>query len=59
MTWGYGASGVLGHGDLDSVTNPTFVEGLIDIVYCEAGAYHNMVVQSSGKVFAWGRSDAN
>jgi alpha-tubulin suppressor-like RCC1 family protein len=61
MTWGFGASGVLGHGSTLSYQEPRIVEALATycITYIEAGAYHNAALTSDGAVFTWGRGDVN
>lgn len=57
MTWGYGGSGVLGHGDYETQLDPKKVESLNDIVFVQAGGYHNGAIDKDGKVFMWGRGD--
>lgn len=44
FTWGYGTSGCLGTGDKTSLYFPKKIPELSQIVYGEAGAYHNGVV---------------
>ena len=48
VTWGYGGSGVLGHGDYVTYIKPKFVLGgglkHKFITYGESGGYHNGVV---------------
>lgn len=61
VTWGYGASGVLGHGDYVSYIKPKLVGGGLEskrIIYGECGSYHNGVVTNDGQLYMWGRSDA-
>lgn len=61
MTWGYGGSGVLGHGDYLTFTKPKFVNGGLQskfIVTGESGGYHNGVLTSDGQLYMWGRADA-
>jgi alpha-tubulin suppressor-like RCC1 family protein len=51
VTWGYGASGVLGHGDYVSFTQPKLVQGGLHtkcVVYGECGSYHNAVITNDG-----------
>ena len=51
FTWGYGVSGVLGHGDYSSYTKPKLVEGGLQskfVTYGECGGYHNGVVTNDG-----------
>jgi len=50
-TWGYGASGVLGHGNYVSYTKPKLVLAGLEtklVVYCESGSYHNGVITNDG-----------
>jgi len=56
LTWGYGASGVLGHGDTSTVLSPRLV-GLSNIVCIESGAYHTAAIGQEGEVWTWGRGD--
>lgn len=59
LTWGYGASGCLGHGDTNTYTSPTIVNSLFEefVIYMECGGYHNAAVTEDGKLFTWGRGD--
>jgi len=61
VSWGYGASGCLGHGDYISYTQPELVSagGLNthSIAFVTCGGYHNAAMTDSGKVFTWGRAD--
>ena len=61
MTWGFGASGALGHGNTLSYTEPKIVDELANhcMAYIECGAYHNAAVTVDGDVFTWGRGDVN
>ena len=61
LTWGYGGSGSLGHGNLLSLALPRLVEGLAGekIVYLECGGYHNAAVSEDGEMWVWGRGDVN
>ncbi|CAG9311797.1 unnamed protein product [Blepharisma stoltei] len=61
MSWGYGASGCLGHGNTNSYIFPTLITDLANktIVYMESGAYHNAAISSEGELFVWGRGDVN
>lgn len=65
-TWGYGASGCLGHGSYTSYTSPKLVqfakegepkEYLSNIQSLECGGYHIWAIDSDYKVYAWGRGD--
>ena len=56
LTWGYGASGVLGHGDTKTVFLPRQLR-LKDIVCIESGAYHTVALGREGEVWTWGRGD--
>ena len=59
FTWGYGASGALGHGDTNSVFRPKLVATLTElkVVYLESGAYHTAAVSDGGLLWTWGRGD--
>ena len=60
-SWGYGASGCLGHGNYISYTSPKLINlgGIADnfISYIECGGYHNAAITIDGKLYMWGRSD--
>jgi alpha-tubulin suppressor-like RCC1 family protein len=60
-SWGYGASGCLGHGNRISYTSPKIINcGAIEskfINYIECGGYHNGAITSEGELVMWGRSD--
>jgi alpha-tubulin suppressor-like RCC1 family protein len=59
-SWGYGASGCLGHGDFTSFTSPQIIaKGLegVRIAFVEAGGYHNAAVSTDGELYTWGRGD--
>lgn len=53
MSWGYGSSGCLGHGNTHSYTFPTLITDLTNkiIVYIECGAYHNAAVSADGELY--------
>ena len=61
MTWGFGASGALGHGNTLSYTEPKIVDELANhcMAYIECGAYHNAALTVDGEMFTWGRGDVN
>lgn len=56
-SWGYGASGVLGHGETSTVLFPRKVASVEDIVYIESGGYHTVAVDKHGMLYSWGRGD--
>lgn len=60
-SWGYGASGCLGHGNTISYTSPKLIQtgGIQEyfITRIESGGYHNAATTANGKLFMWGRSD--
>ncbi|CAI2377265.1 unnamed protein product [Moneuplotes crassus] len=61
-TWGYGASGCLGHGNYTSFTSPKLVqvkdeEYLNEIDTIECGGYHTICISNSHSVYSWGRGD--
>ena len=61
VSWGYGASGCLGHGDYVSYTQPKLITagGLNHerVVYATCGGYHNGAITEDGKLYMWGRAD--
>ena len=61
VSWGYGASGSLGHGDYTSYTQPKLITagGLNtkQVVHVACGGYHNACITNEGKLFTWGRAD--
>lgn len=61
MTWGYGGSGCLGHGDTRSYKMPTLVNSIFQerFVYLECGGYHTIGISEEGEIWAWGRGDVN
>lgn len=61
-TWGYGASGSLGHRDYKSRQYPEKVQmpdqfGDANFASGEAGGYHNGVLTKAGDLLVWGRGD--
>jgi alpha-tubulin suppressor-like RCC1 family protein len=58
-TWGYGASGCLGHGSLLSCAIPAQVTRLPRCLYLQCGAYHTAVLTENEELFTWGRGDVN
>jgi alpha-tubulin suppressor-like RCC1 family protein len=62
VSWGYGASGALGHGDYVSYTQPKMIAsgGLQSktIIYAECGGYHSGAITDDGQLYMWGRADA-
>ncbi|OMJ69936.1 hypothetical protein SteCoe_32205 [Stentor coeruleus] len=61
LTWGYGASGCLGHESKKSCSYPTAINSIFNknISYLECGAYHTAAISSLGELFTWGRGDVN
>ncbi|KAL4236853.1 Serine/threonine-protein kinase Nek8 [Mactra antiquata] len=59
MTYGSGANGCLGHGNLNDVTQAKIVEALLgyEVVQVSCGASHVMAVTNENEVFSWGRGD--
>ncbi|XP_060602360.1 serine/threonine-protein kinase Nek8-like [Ruditapes philippinarum] len=59
MTYGSGANGCLGHGNLNDVTQAKIVEALLgyEVVQVSCGASHVLAVTNENEVFAWGRGD--
>ena len=65
-TWGYGASGCLGHNSYTSYTSPKLIQNpkkkspwdyLSNIIYIEWGGYHTICIDSDYKAYSWGRGD--
>ena len=56
-SWGYGGSGVLGHSDYKTQLNPKKIDALNNVIYIEAGGYHNGAIDTEGQVYTWGRGD--
>ena len=61
LTWGYGASGCLGHEDKKSYSHPTAINSIFNknVLYLESGAYHIAAVTANGELWTWGRGDVN
>jgi hypothetical protein len=61
MTWGYGASGCLGHGDTLSAGFPRLVQSIKNETfrYVECGGYHSLAISDNSELFVWGRGDVN
>lgn len=59
MTYGSGANGCLGHGNLNDVTQAKIVEALLgyEVVQVSCGASHVLAVTNENEVFSWGRGD--
>ena len=61
VSWGYGASGSLGHGNYMSYTQPKLITaGGISarkVVYGACGGYHTGCVTEDGELYTWGRAD--
>ncbi|XP_028404721.1 serine/threonine-protein kinase Nek8-like isoform X2 [Dendronephthya gigantea] len=60
MTFGNGANGCLGHGNLIDVKEPKIVEKLIgkQVMKVSCGAMHVMAVTADHSVFSWGKGDS-
>jgi alpha-tubulin suppressor-like RCC1 family protein len=61
MTWGYGSSGCLGHGDTNSYGFPKLVKSLAKETckYIECGGYHTLAIIETPDLYMWGRGDVN
>ena len=61
VSWGYGASGCLGHGNYTSYTQPKLITAgnlnTKQVVFAQCGGYHNGVVTADGHLYMWGRAD--
>ncbi|RHY70322.1 hypothetical protein DYB30_011732 [Aphanomyces astaci] len=53
-SWGDGASGALGHGDLLTKVHPTKVPGLPSVQKVVCGAWHTACLTTQGHVWVWG-----
>lgn len=65
-TWGYGGSfifgqGGLGHGDKESLNEPTLVDVLkednVNIKAIACGEYHTLALSNDGEVWSWGKGE--
>ena len=55
LVWGQSKDGLLGLGyEINSVENPTILDGLVDIVDISLSDYHAVALNSSGNPFSWG-----
>ena len=55
LVWGQNKDGLLGLGyEVNSVDNPTILDGLVDIVDISLSDYHAVALNSSGIPFSWG-----
>ena len=55
LVWGQNREGLLGLGyEVNSVENPTILDGLVDIVDISLSDYHAVALNSSGIPFSWG-----
>eukprot|EP00455_Lapot_gusevi_P027235 TRINITY_DN2881_c0_g1_i8.p1 TRINITY_DN2881_c0_g1~~TRINITY_DN2881_c0_g1_i8.p1 ORF type:complete len:514 (+),score=138.66 TRINITY_DN2881_c0_g1_i8:116-1657(+) len=54
-TWGSGAFGCLGHGQVGDETTPRVVEGLPPVTLVACGAHH-MLTLTAGGLYSWGRN---
>ncbi|CAG9316538.1 unnamed protein product [Blepharisma stoltei] len=61
MSWGYGISGCLGHGDTNSYIYPAIISSISNklFIYLECGGYHTAAISAEGELFTWGRGDVN
>ncbi|XP_067677206.1 serine/threonine-protein kinase Nek8-like isoform X1 [Haliotis asinina] len=59
MTYGSGANGCLGHGNLNDVAHAKIVEALLgyEVIQVSCGASHVLAVTNEHEVFSWGRGD--
>mmetsp|Transcript_30046 Transcript_30046/g.29296 ORF Transcript_30046/g.29296 Transcript_30046/m.29296 type:complete len:99 (+) Transcript_30046:326-622(+) len=60
-SWGYGASGCLGHGNYTSYMSPKMITtGDLkskSVSFVECGGYHNGAITDDGLLVMWGRND--
>lgn len=59
LSWGNGANGRLGTGDMADTTLPTPISSLVGHAISKifAGAAHSLAVTLEGKAFAWGKNN--
>jgi len=58
FSWGFNQQGQLGLGHLLALEKPTAIQTLPpNVVQIAAGEFHNLVLTSTGTVYAWGRND--
>lgn len=58
FTWGFGESGALGHGDLETQELPTRVENVPRISAVACGAYHTLALAVDGQLYTWGDGES-
>jgi hypothetical protein len=58
FTWGFGESGALGHGDLETQELPKRVENVPRISTVACGAYHTMALAADRQVYTWGDGES-
>ncbi|MCO5558428.1 hypothetical protein L7F22_012010 [Adiantum nelumboides] len=60
MTWGNNSSGQLGHGDLQSVCEPTLVKELqfVKVQAVSAGWSHTPFISGNGEAMTWGNNSS-
>jgi streptogramin lyase len=52
--WGWNGYGQLGETGSDTVSSPTLVNGISDVVAVAVGAIHSLAIKKDGTVWAWG-----
>ena len=57
-SWGAGAGGKLGHGDLLDVEHPKQIEGLYNVSTISVGEMHSCALNHQGVLYTWGSSKA-
>ena len=53
-TWGEGALGQLGHGDIRPRLTPTRISGANEFIFLACGPSYNVALTQTGKVVTWG-----
>lgn len=56
LSWGWGQVGQLGHGDTKSLSQPTRIEELHDIIEISAGGMHSGCIDNKNFCYTWGSS---
>jgi hypothetical protein len=62
FSWGFGGSGALGHGAMESQSAPRLVSALVEhnqsILNVDCGEYHSAAVSREGHLWIWGDGEA-
>lgn len=58
LTFGFGGSGALGHGDEETIDKPRVVQGIKDICQISCGDWHTVCVGKDGSLWTWGDNES-